>query len=145
MSIELCFSVGNNIDFVSMPDVLKVFLCEIDVFDERTSAGCPEPLCPEPADIDARCRGMCVLSPECDSLDSTTCDARSSCKWLFNQCVGQDAVSCGGHVASSCSMCPCANEGRDWYGALFCNGSCAWDEVTGQCAEALPESDSMFV
>ena len=36
-------------------------------------------------------------------------------------------VSCGGHFAASCDLCP-----QGW-GASWCNGDCAWDASTASC------------
>ena len=39
-------------------------------------------------------------------------------------------VSCGGHYADSCELCPEGN------GAAWCNGDCVWDEQDSTCINA---------
>ena len=33
-------------------------------------------------------------------------------------------VNCGGHIAKTCSLCPCTQQGT--YGSDWCNGECQW-------------------
>ena len=36
-------------------------------------------------------------------------------------------VSCGGHDADSCSVCP-QGPGSVWHGAGWCSGECKWED-----------------
>ena len=45
---------------------------------------------------------------------------------LFYRCANAD-VSCGGHFAPTCPLCPQGN------GAAWCNGDCFWDLTTDTC------------
>ncbi len=43
------------------------------------------------------------------------------------------SVSCGGHSAATCALCPQGN------GAAWCNGDCVWNYADFSCQERNPE------
>ena len=59
-------------------------------------------------------------------------------RWGSNvKCAGfffnEGNVNCGGHMAKTCSLCPC--DGRGTWSHLFCNSDCQWsgDHLGGVC------------
>ena len=66
----------------------------------------------------------------------------SNVKHISHKCAGfkiagfffnKGNVNCGGHMAKTCSLCPC--DGRGTWSHLFCNSDCQWsgDHLGGVC------------
>ena len=58
-----------------------------------------------------------------------TLQAAFACSIISSLVFASAEVSCGGHIAATCKLCPQGN------GAAWCNGDCLWDTSGNSCQE----------